>query len=120
MATTHNTTTRNNLCSTINTDVASAGVIRVLAGATPLVDLAMSSGAFGTPANGQMTANPISTGVVTASGTATLYELRSNTRTVVLGSVSVNGGGGDLQFDDVNFVIGGNVDITSFLYAAPV
>lgn len=96
-----------------------ANVGTALSGNTQLAELALSD-PCATKTGGVLTFSTISDDVsADATGTASFFRiLDSNNVAHVQGTVSVNAGGGDLQFDSVSFVTGGTVSITSFTITA--
>ena len=116
-------------------DIGSAnpnGYIEIRTGAIPaspqtaatgtlLATLSFSLPAFGNFNNGTTTSNPISEDTsVDATGVAGYFRFYDRDGNAVLdGEISITGGGGDLQFDNVNFIIGGVVSISSITVTMP-
>lgn len=108
------------------------GVIRIYTGAQPasantapsgtlLGTLTLSDPAFGSSSSGTATASAI-TGDTSADATGTagwFRALDSDDNTVIDGSVTATGGGGDLQLDSVSIVAGGTINITAWTVTAP-
>lgn len=92
-----------------------------LSGQTLLAELRFAATAFGTPASGSAAAATIASVTAAASGTPTWFRaLKSDGTTVVGdGDVTATGGGGDLTFDNMTWVAGGTVQVTSFSLAEP-
>lgn len=116
---------------------AGAGLLRIYSGTIPadadtalgaqvlLAELTMSDPAFGAAADaapgGRATANAITGDTsANATGTAAFYRLvDSNGTTIVQGSVTATGGGGDLQLNSVAIQSGAAVTVTSFTLTMP-
>ncbi|WP_217183360.1 hypothetical protein [Streptomyces sp. AC495_CC817] len=109
-----------------------AGTLKVYTGSQPagagtaptgtlLGTLTMSDPAFGNAANGVATAAPITgDSSVDATGTAGWARIADSTGTAIIDlSVTVSGGGGDLQLDSVNLVAGGQLNVTSLTVTMP-
>lgn len=108
------------------------GTLRIYTGAQPagpataptgtlLGTLTMTDPAFGNAANGVATAATI-TGDTSAdaSGTAGWARIADSSGTAIIDmSVTVAGGGGDLQLDSVNIVAGGAINVTSLTVTMP-
>jgi len=92
-----------------------------LPGGTLLGTLTFSLPAFGASATATATAAAItSDSSADASGTAAWFRvLDSLGATIFDGDVTVTGGGGDLELDDVNIVAGGVISVTSFTFHQP-
>lgn len=115
------------------TALLNTGKLRIYSGTKPtnpdtalgsqtlLAELTFSGTAFGTPSAGSAAANSISSVTAAATGTASFFRLVASNGTTVIGDgdVTATGGGGDLTFDNVNFVSGGTVTITGFSLAVP-
>lgn len=110
-------------------------------GATLLATLAWNAGTVGTPfvacgLAGALPGQPARTGTayantidpdteVDATGTAQYFRIlnrnaNSAERFVLDGEITVVGGGGDIEFDDVSFVAGGTVIITDLAITIPI
>lgn len=79
-----------------------------------LATLKFSNPAYGTFSNGQAIANPITSDEnIAATGVCTWFRVY-NCDGVPLwdGTVTITGGGGDIEFDKVNFIQGGTVHLT--------
>lgn len=112
---------------------AAAGYIQIRTGAKPatvaaadagtlLATLTLSKPAFGAAATGVGTAAAVGSDVsVDASGTAGHFRAKdSNNVTVMQGNITATGGGGDMTYDNVNFVAGGTAALTSWTLTMPV
>lgn len=95
-----------------------ANIDAALSGNTQLAELTC-----GTPfapaaaGNGVITANPITQdSAADATGTASFYRIykADGTTPVLQGTVTATGGGGDLELNTVNIVVGGPVAVTSW------
>lgn len=86
-----------------------------------LATLQLSVPAFKSFNNGTAQANTISDDTqVDATGTATWFRIYNRNKIAIMdGVVTVTGEGGDIQFDNVNFIAGGVVSITSLLATMP-
>jgi hypothetical protein len=88
---------------------------------TLLATLNCSNPAWGTFSNGTAYANPIANDTsVDASGTAgwfRFYDLDGSG--VFDGDITVTGGGGDIEFDIIDFILGGVVAISSLQAIMP-
>lgn len=88
---------------------------------TLLATLAFSNPAYTSFTNGQAQANPIAADEsVAATGVCTwfrIYDCDSNG--VIDGSVTITSGGGDIEFDSVNFIQGGTVRLSSLTIVMP-
>lgn len=91
------------------------------ASGTLLATLSFSFPAFGSFASGSATANAISPDTnVDATGTAGWFRVYDrNGNAVFDGTVTITGGGGDIEFDNVNFIAAGTVQITSMTITMP-
>lgn len=116
---------------------AGAGLLRIYSGTIPtdadtalgaqvlLAELTMSDPAFGAAADanpgGRATASAITGDTsANATGTASFYRMvDSNGVTIVQGSVTATGGGGDLQLNSVAIQSGAAVTVTSFTLTMP-
>lgn len=112
---------------------AAAATIEIRVGAAPATPLTADSGvllatltcsdpAFGAAAATVATANAITSDPsAAATGVAGHWRLKdSNGLVVDQGDVTVTGGGGAMQIDNINIVIGGIVNCTSFTLTHPV
>jgi hypothetical protein len=80
-----------------------------------------SNPAFGNFSNGQSLANPIADDTdVDATGICGWFRIYDRDNGAVIdGDVTVTGGGGDIEFDNVDFIKGGTVTITSLQAVMP-
>lgn len=126
-AVTHPTSVRNTVADTIlallNTGAGSPsnGLLVFQAAGSPdiLATLQFSVPAFGAAAAGIATANAITACPNANGGTISTFELRnSSNQTVVLGSVTATGGGGDITLNSVAVTLGQQVSMTSLTYTA--
>lgn len=94
---------------------------QVAATGTLLATLNFANPAFASFNNGSAYANPVASDTNTpASGVAGYFRVYNRNNVAVLdGNVSLTGDSGDIQFDNVNFVIGGVVAISSLLAIMP-
>jgi hypothetical protein len=116
-------------------DVGSAnpnGYIEIRTGAKPaspqtaatgtlLSTLSFSLPAFGNFTNGTTTSNSISEDTsVDATGVAGYFRFYDRDGAAVIdGEITVTGGGGDIEFDNINFIIGGVVSISTITVTMP-
>ena len=90
--------------------------------ATRLITIPLSNPAFGTSTNGEALANGIGlAGIsVEATGTASWYRVYDRDNNPIWdGSVTVTGDGGDMQFNDISFILNGKVVLQSFKAIMP-
>jgi hypothetical protein len=92
-----------------------------VASGTLLATLNFSDPAFGTFSNGSTLANPIADDTdVDETGVAGWFRIYDRDNNAVIdGIVTVTGGGGDIEFDDINFIKGGTVSITQLQAVMP-
>lgn len=111
---------------------AGAGTIQIRTGSQPasandaatgtlLGTLTLSDPAFGNAATGVATASEItSDSSADATGTAGWFRALDSTGATVLdGSITATGGGGDLTLDSVSIVAGGTIAVTSWTVTMP-
>jgi len=93
-------------------------------GSVLLVNIPFPATAFASPVSGVSTANSLPySGTVLATGTANWFSFvtgASGTPMLSNGTVSLNGGSGDMTFDNINFVINGVVLINSLSISQPM
>lgn len=128
MALTHIATLRNTLADAAvdaldvgSTDATGDLQIATSTGfSTILATLTFANPAFGPASGGITTANSITSDTNAANtGTAVAFRVRDrNNSEVFRGSVTVTGGGGDLQLSSVGITAGDTVSITSMTYTA--
>lgn len=91
-----------------------------LSGQTLLATFNFANPAFGSPSGGVVTANAIADATPAANGTATWARLESSVPgTVVDASVSVTGGGGDVQISSTTIDTGVDISVTSVTITQP-
>ncbi len=97
------------------------GSPQVMANGVPLAILHFAHPAFGEFANGVAIANPIIGDTdIASTGVPGWFRIYNRDGDAILdGNVTISGGGGDLEFDDLNFVQGGTVLIDSLTIAMP-
>ena len=116
-------TVRNAKMAAVNAAVGSNGKLRIYSGTRPatggtattqLAELPLST-TFGVVSNGALTANAITTDATAdANGTATWARLLTSANAAVADlTVSVTGGGGELQISTVEIVAGVAISVTS-------
>lgn len=89
---------------------------------TLLATLPFSNPAFGSYTTGSAIANPIGNDPnVAATGIAGWFRIYDRDGNAIMdGDVTVVGGGGDLQMDDVNFIQGGTIVIDQLTATMPM
>ena len=110
-----------------------SGVIEIRSGSVPaspeiaaagtlLSTLVLSNPAFGNFSNGVAQANSIEIdSAASATGYAGWFRVKDRDRNTVLdGVVTVYGGGGDIEFDDIYFIRGGTVSLISLQATMPM
>ena len=101
-------------------DLLSNGNVRILEGATILVEINIPNDAFGTAADGAIDLASNISATNTASGTADSFEARSSSGNVLTGTVGGPGSGAEMIIessgdgDDLELVENGTTTITSF------
>jgi hypothetical protein len=128
MALTHVTAIRTILADTVvdAIDVGSAdpnGDMQIATGSSFALILALlqfSNPAFGSAVSGLATANAIAPDTnAPATGTATYFRVRDcDNAEIFRGTVTITGGGGDMQLSSTNIVAGDTVTINSMTYTA--
>lgn len=125
----HTGTTRTALAAVIDTltKAGAAPVIEIYDAAVLLAEVAMNAA---TPwvagAAGEIDATlPLSDSSANAAGTADIFIVYDDPSggggtEIFRGSVSVTGGGGDLQFSNPVFAVGETINITQFTWIAPL
>lgn len=110
---------------------AGPGTIQIRSGAQPasandaatgtlLATLVLGDPAFGAAAAGSAAANAIAPDVADAAGDAGWFRARdSDGNTVLDGSVTAAGGGGDLELNTVTLSVGVDVEITAWIVTQP-
>lgn len=129
MALTHVSTLRNQLADLVvdAIDVGSTdanGDLQIAtssAFSTILATLQFANPAFGAASGGVATANAIAADTNAAnSGSAANFRIRDrNNAEVLRGTVSVPGGGGDIQLSSTGIVAGDTVSLSAMTYTAP-
>lgn len=94
---------------------------QVSATGTLLATNAFSNPAFGNFSNGSAIANTIADDTnVDATGIASWFRIYNRDGIAVIdGDITETGGGGDITFDNINFIAGGTVTITSLTATMP-
>lgn len=88
---------------------------------TLLSTLQLANPAFPAFANGSAAANTIADDSnIAASGAASWFRMYDRDGTAVMdGDVTITGGGGDIEFDNINFIQGGTVSISTLTATMP-
>ncbi len=125
MAITHTTAIRNGLAEDIATAVDSGTtnptgrVVVLTSGEVEVATLNFSDPAFGAPSSGTITANTIADDTNTTGGEAALFTVVDKDAVEVYrGTVTVTGGGGDLELSSLTIGSGDTLSITSLSYTA--
>jgi hypothetical protein len=112
-------------------DVGGGGFLDIYTGAPPanpqtapsgtlLVSMPLSNPAAGNSSGGTATFNTIADAIAAATGAAGWFRLRDAAGTsIVDGTVTATGGGGDITFNTVAFIAGGTVSMTSLAATCP-
>lgn len=75
---------------------------------------------FGSASTGVITADTIGNVTVAASGTAGWFRIVDKDNNAMIdGDITATGGGGDITFDNITFVSGGTVAISSLTITVP-
>lgn len=120
MAVTHVTILRNTLADAVNTAIGAGGKLVILTAADAVV-ATITGGAsfFAAAVGGTMTANATTDDTNAVGGTAAKFALRTSADAdQVLGSVTLTGGGGDIEMTAVDVGAGSTVSLTSLTYTA--
>lgn len=112
---TGDTTARNSRASDFATDYATA-TLTILDSATTLATHTLTG--FGAPSTGVITASAIATETIANSGTADGATLSDAAGTYTL-TVGATGSGADVEINDLNYVAGGDSNITSLTVTFP-
>jgi hypothetical protein len=112
-------------------DAGGAGTVEIRTGTQPataedaatgtlLATLTLPNPAFGSAAAGVATANAIAAVAAVATNTAGWFRAKSGGGATVLdGSCTATGGGGDMQLNSTSLTSGVNVQITSWVVTMP-
>lgn len=125
MSITHNTTLRSAIAdlvdATVNTGAGTAK-LRILDGATTVVDFDLADPAFGAASSGVITlqSTPIAAQAVATGAEVDNFQLLDKDAGVVLsGSVTATGGGGDIEVTNTNIAENQDCSLDSLTYTAP-
>jgi hypothetical protein len=122
---------RNARCQDIGTK-CNNGYIRIYSGSQPsdpdqapggtlLATLRFANPAFGSPVNGQITANAITPdSSAAATGTATWARILQSDGTTVVMDVSVGTTGSNINLNSVDIKAGGQVAISAWVHTEPL
>lgn len=87
---------------------------------TLLATLNFSNPSFGSFSAGVARANTISSASAAATDTATWFRIYNrDNQTILDGTITPVAGGGDLEFDNVDFIAAGTVQITAMTISMP-
>lgn len=94
------------------------GKLVLKAGSTTLVTLELSKPSFTLAVpSGEATANPITAANAVADGSADGFELQDGAGLIILsGTVTITGGGGDIELTNVDILIGQLISINTLTY----
>lgn len=94
---------------------------QAIASGTLLATLIFSDPAFGDAVNGTASANSITSDTtIDATGIASWFRVYNRDNQAIFdGDVTELGGGGDLEFDNINFVVNGTCQILAFTATMP-
>lgn len=124
---------RNAMLDAVRTS-ANSGLLRIydgtrpangdaaLSGNTLLATCTMNATAFPAASGGVLTANAITSGTAVATSTPTFARLFQSDGTTVICdfSVTITGGGGEVQFPSLSFSVGLTVGLTTCTLTIPV
>lgn len=134
MATRIPTARRNAACDSVVDALdagAAAATVEIRTGSQPasandaatgtlLATITLGDPAFGAAASGVATANAIATDTGDAAGTAGWFRAKdSDGNTVLDGSVTATGGGGDMELNTTTISAGVNIDVVSWIVTMP-
>lgn len=123
-----NATLRNNRLNQITSRAGANAILRIYSGTRPatggaettvLAQLTCNATFAPGASGGVLTLNAISSDTsANATGAASWFRIYASDATthVLDGSVTATGGGGDMQLDDINIVLGGTVAISSGVF----
>lgn len=126
MALTHVTAIRNSLADLVvdaidvgTTDAAGDLIVQTAADAT-LCTIPLANPAFGAASSGTATASTLPReGTATGAGTAAKFRVRNRDNSEVFqGTVTVSGGGGDMELSSTSIAVNDVIRINTFTYAA--
>lgn len=125
-AVTHPTPVRTSVCDFIvdKLDVGAASPSNAIlnfdtSGDVMVAHLPMSVPAFGNASSGTATANAITTDPNAVGGTVAKFRITDSSATsIILGSVTATGGGGDITLNSVTISAAQPVSMTSLTYSA--
>lgn len=124
MAITHSTAARNASADAVLAllNVGGAGNLVFLTGAAAEVaTLPLTDPAAGGAVGGVATFSAITPDTTTIAGTITQFELQNNAATdVITGTVTLIGGGGDIELTSVTYANNETIEVTSLTYTAMV
>lgn len=120
MAVTHATATRNGLADYVVDQLDSGFVKFVTSGDVEVATCSFGATAFGAASSGTATANSITDDSSATGGTVAKFELQTSGPTsIVFGSVTATGGGGDIEITSTAIAAAETVSTTSLTYSAP-
>lgn len=109
---------RNAQAQVVATAAANGSIVIKSGTGQTLSTIPLGATPFSAPSNGAVALAAPVFGPVSASGTATYFELYSSTSSLILsGTCSVSSG--DLVLTDVAMLVGDTVNIDTFAYVAP-
>jgi hypothetical protein len=122
------TTALKNECADAFGDSLDSGFIRIYSGSVPadadtalsgqtqLAELTFAANAFDPASGGVATANAITDGTASATGTATFFRVLQSDGSTVRSQGTVGTSGADMNLNNTSIISGGNVSVTSFTY----
>lgn len=126
MAITHSTAARDGIADYVTgqLDVGSTNpngqLVLQTSGDVEVATLNMSATAFGASSSGVATANSITDDTNATGGTVAKFVLNDrDNNTVISGTVTATGGGGDIELSSTSIAAGESVSISSMTYTAP-
>lgn len=135
MATRITSAVRNAMCDAavdrIDLDGVGTSVLQIRSGSQPasaddadsgtlLAEFTLPDPCFGAASSGVATANAITGVQGEAAGTAGHFRVKDGDGTTVMdGSVTASGGGGDLELNTTTISVGADVDVTSWTVTMP-
>ena len=122
MAVTHSNAARSAMADAVLDllDVGGAGTLEFqTSGGVEVATCVLSATGFANAVNGVATANAIANDTSATGGTVAQFVLKNNAGTTIIsGSVTATGGGGDIELSSLSVAAGDAVSVTSLLYTA--
>lgn len=120
MTISHSSSTRNELADTIASEIGANGVLEFqTSGGSEVATITFGSPAFGSASGGVITANSTTDDTNASGGTVSKFAIKkSGGSTVLTGTVTTPGGGGDIELSSTSIGSGDTVSLTSLTYEA--